>query len=154
MRIGTSEQVAVFLENERRVELRGSSDDELRSWSHRMQQRARSETCERLSRATVRTEDIIGSNAATAETAVDRLHLHCLTTEHRRRHSVAHSSRHQLLEMNRELISQFARRSETIFGLVLDRAHQDHLHLRRERGRDLARSRVLREIENQQRIVL
>src|SRR6185295_10598664 len=105
MRIGAPEQVTVFLKNERRVEFSGSSDDELRCWSHRMQQRrARSNTCKRLSRAAVCTEDVVGRNASTAETAVDRLHLHRLNACYRRRHSITHSSIYQLLEMTRELV--------------------------------------------------
>jgi hypothetical protein len=56
--------------------------------------------------------------------------------------------------MIRELVSQLARGPETIFGLYSNRPHQDHLHLARDRRRDLARSRVLREVENQERIVL
>src|ERR1700755_2832857 len=98
MRIGTSEQVTIFLKNERGVELSGSSDDELCCWPHRVQQRrARSHTGERLSRAAVSTEDIVARNTSPAEAAVDRLHLHRFDARHRRRHSITHSSRNQLL---------------------------------------------------------
>src|SRR6185369_3360061 len=121
MRIGASEQVAVFLENERRVELGGSGNDELRRRSHSMQQRrARADTSQRLSRTAVCTKHVVGCNATTAKAAVDRLHLHRLDACYRRGHSITDSSRQQLLEMNRELISQLARGPETIFRLVLD----------------------------------
>src|ERR1041384_7027530 len=111
MRIGASEQVTVFLKNERRVEFSGSGDHELRGWSHRVQQRrARSNTSEWLSCAAMSTEDVVGRNTSTAETAVDSCHLHRLNARHGRRHSITHSTRHQLLEMNRELVSQLARR--------------------------------------------
>src|SRR5919205_2782429 len=125
MRIGASEQVAFFLENERRVELGGSGNDELRRWSYSVQQRrARSNTSERLSRAAVRAKHIVCSNATTAKAAVDCLHLHRLDTRDRRGHSITDSSRQQLFEMIRELVSQLARGPVTIFGLVLDRPHQ------------------------------
>src|SRR6185369_6155057 len=134
MRIGASEQVAVFLKDERRVKLSGSGNDELRRRSYSLQQRrACSDTSERLSRAAVRTKYVIGSNATTAKAAVDSLHLHRLDPCYRRGHSITDSSRQQLLEMNRELVSHFTRSPETIFRLVLDRAHQDHLHLARDR---------------------
>src|SRR5689334_13017944 len=131
MRIGASEQVTVFLKNERRVELRGSGDHELRCWSLRMQQgRTRSHTGERLSCAAVSTEDIVGRNTSAAEAAVDRLHLHRLNACYRMcRHSIAHTSMYQLLEMIRELVSQLACCPVTIFRLVLDRSHQDQFHL-------------------------
>ena len=62
---------------------------------------------ERLSRAAVRTEHVVGSNPTTAKTAVDSLYLN-LDARYRRGHSVADSSRHQFLEVNRELVSQLA----------------------------------------------
>src|ERR1044072_1471754 len=155
MRNGASEQVAVFLKNERRVELGGSGNDELRSRPYSVQQRrARSDTGERWSPAAVCTKHIIRSDATTAEAAVDCLHLHRLDACYRRGHSITDASGQQLLEMNRELVSELARGPETILGLVLDRAHQDHLHFTRDRGRDLSRSRILREIKDQERIVL
>src|SRR6185369_14708879 len=107
MRIGASEQVAVFLKNERCIKLSRSSHHELRCRSHSMQQRrARADTGERLSRTAVCTEDVVGRNTSTAETAVDRLYLHCLNTRDRRRHSITHSSRYQLLEVMRECVPQ------------------------------------------------
>src|ERR1044071_8437330 len=103
MRIGASEQVTVFLKNERRVEFRGSGNHELRCWPHRMLQRcARSNTSGRWPRATMCTEDIVSRDTSTAKTAVNRCHLHRLNTRNLCRHSITHSSRHQLLEMNRE----------------------------------------------------
>src|SRR5215213_1362954 len=122
MRIRASEQVAVFLKNERRIELGGSGHNELRSRSHSIQQRrARADTSERLSRAAVRTKHIVSSNATTAKAAVDCLHLHRLHARYRRGHSITDSSRQQLFEMNRELVSQLARSPETIFGFIFDR---------------------------------
>ena len=79
MWICATKQVAVFLENERRVEFSGSGNDEFCGRSDSVQHRARSDASERLSRATVSTKDIVGSNTTTAETTVDRLHLDRLT---------------------------------------------------------------------------
>src|SRR6185369_15469652 len=105
MRIGSTQQVAIFLENERGVEFSGSGNDEFRRRSDRVQHRTRANAGERLSRTAVCAEYIVGSNATTAETTVDRLHLDRLVAQYRRRHSVTHSSRQQLLEMIRELVS-------------------------------------------------
>src|SRR4026208_2624791 len=98
MRIGTSQQVAIFLENERRVELSSSRHHEFCSRSYSMQQRARTYCRQRLARAPVRAENILSRNAATAETAIDCLYLDRLTAVHGRRHAVTHASGHQLLE--------------------------------------------------------
>src|SRR6185369_6160455 len=112
MRIGASQQVAIFLENERRVKLGGSGHYELRRRSHSVEQRARTHCRERLTRAAVRAENIVCRNATAAETAIDRLHLDRLAAQHRRGHTVTHASRHQLLEMYCELVAQFARGAE------------------------------------------
>src|SRR5829696_352202 len=109
MRIGAPEQIAVFLQDERRVQLRGSSDHQFRSRSHSVQQRTRPHCRQRLSRATVSTKHIVSSNASTAKTAIDCLYLDRLIAKRRRGHSVADPSRDQLLEMVRELVSQLAR---------------------------------------------
>ena len=91
MRIGATQQVAIFLENERRVEFSGSGDNEFRRRSDGVQHRTRTDAGKRLSRATVSTEYVVGSYAATTETTVDRLHLHRLVAQYRRRHSVTYS---------------------------------------------------------------
>src|ERR1043165_156284 len=132
MRIGATQQVAIFLENERGVEFSGSGHDEFRCRSDGVQHRTRADPGQRLSRAAVSAEYVVGSNATTAETTVDRLHLDRLVAEGRRRHSVTDSSGQQLLEMIRKLVAQLARRAITILRLVLDRSHQDVFHLTRE----------------------
>src|SRR5215211_652767 len=154
MRIGTSEQIAVFLKDERRIKLGGSSDHKLRRRSHMVQQRTRADCRQRLSRSAVSTKHIVSSNAPTAKTAIHCLYLDRLIAERRRGHSVAYPSRDQLLEMICKLVSQLARGSVTILGLVLHGPHQDQFHLTRDRRRYLAWSRVLREVEDEQRIVL
>src|ERR1044071_2412033 len=140
MRIGATQQVAIFLEHERGVEFCGSGDNEFRRRSDCMQHRTRANAGERLSRAAVCAEYVVGRDATTTETAVDRLHLDRLVAQDRRRHSVTHSSGQQLLEMIRELVAQLARRAITILRLVLDRSHQDVFHLTRDRRLNLTRT--------------
>src|ERR1051326_5335723 len=71
--IRASEQIAVFLQDERSVEFRCAGNDEFRSGPGRMRQRTRrTDSRERLARSAVRTEDIVDSDAPAAKTAIDR----------------------------------------------------------------------------------
>src|ERR1041384_4968677 len=154
MRIGATQQVAIFLENERGIELSRSGNDEFRCRSDGVQHRAGTDARDGWSPAAVSAEYVVGSNATTAETTVDRLHLDRLVAQCRRRHSVTHSPGQQLLEMIREFVAQLARRAITILRFVLDRSHQDVFHLTRDRRLNLTRSRVLRAVKNKKRFVL
>src|SRR6185503_18360907 len=109
MRVGASKQVAVFLQDERRVEFGGSSNDQLCSRSCSVQRGARSHGCERLSRTAMRAENIIGCDTATAKTAIDSCDLNSLAAEHWGRHSETDESFHQPVEMIGELVAQIAR---------------------------------------------
>src|SRR5205085_1675688 len=98
MRIGPAQKITVFLKNERRIELCGSGNDQLRSRSDGMrQQRTRSNCRKWLTRAAMCAVNIVSSNTSTTKTAIDRLHLDRLTAQCLRRHSIAHSARDQLL---------------------------------------------------------
>src|SRR6185369_12196074 len=133
MRIGAPEQVAFFVENERRIELRGSSNDQLRSRPRRVRkQRTGADASERLPRTAVCAKYVVSGNTATAESTVDRLHLHRLAADGGSGHSITDPSRYQVLEVMRELVSQLARGSETIVRTVFDGAHQNVLHLSRD----------------------
>src|SRR6185369_4773065 len=100
MWICASEKIALFLQDERSVEFGRAGYDEFRGGPNRMQQRARSaHSSQRLARATMRAENVVGSNPSTAKTAVDRLHLRGLATDNRGRQAVTDAARHQLLEM-------------------------------------------------------
>src|SRR6185369_3191474 len=116
VRIGAPEQIAIFLQDERRIELCGSSNHELRSRSHGVQQRTRSHRRERLSRAAVRTKHIVSGNTSTAKAAIDCLYLNRLLAQRRRRHFVADPALHQLFEMISEHVSQLACGAKTILG--------------------------------------
>src|SRR5438132_12919681 len=94
-------------------------------------------------------ENIIRCDATAAEAAVDGLHLYSLATKFLRRQSITNLSGHQLLEMFREHVAQLARRAKAIFRFVLDRAHENALHLSRNRGRNLARTWILVEVKDQ-----
>src|ERR1700754_4572266 len=154
MWICASQQIALLLQDERRVEFGRSGHDEFRCGPHRVQHRALTCGDEWLTRATVRAENVVSSDASTAETAVDRLHLRGLAADVRRGYAVTDAPRHQVFQMPYEFVPQFACSAETIFRFVLDRAHQEQFHLGRDRGIDLPWPRVLREVEDQQRIVL
>src|SRR6185369_12690532 len=125
MWICASEQVAFLLQYERRIELGRPGDDEFRSRSRRVEHRTRTSGHEWLACAAVCTEHVVGSNASAAKTAVDGVHLRRFAADVRRGHAVVDPALQQLLEMMHELVSQLARRAETIFRFVLDRAHQD-----------------------------
>src|SRR4030095_15225576 len=100
-------------------------------------------------------EDVVGSDTSSTEPAIHGLHLYGFAARLLlSRKSVTNATGHQLFKMYGQSVPQLAGRTEPIFWLVLDSSHQDLFHLARESGSDLSRSRVLAEIENQQRIVL
>src|SRR5215813_4832918 len=106
MRVCASKQIALFLEDERRVEFGGSGDDQLCRGSRSVQHRALADRDQRLSRTAVRAKNVVGCDATATKTAVDSGDLNSFAAEHRRGHAVTDLAVHQLLEMHRERVSQ------------------------------------------------
>src|ERR1700752_2509232 len=99
MRIGTTQQVAIFLKDERSIELSGAGDNQFCCRSDGVQHCTRADTGERLSRTAVSTKDVVGCNATTAKTTVDRLHLDRLVAQCRGGQSVTNFSVNQVVEV-------------------------------------------------------
>src|SRR6185369_4514866 len=108
-----------------------------------MKHRTGTHACEWLTCAAVSTKDIVSSDSPTAKSAINGLARNSLIAKLGSWHSIINPTRHQLLEMNCQFISQLTGGPKTIFRLVLNRSHQDLLHLRRDARSDLAGPRIL-----------
>src|SRR5690349_11097069 len=115
MRICSSKQIALFLKDERGVEFGGSGNDQLRRRSRSVQHRTLANRDQRLSSAAVRAENVVCRDPATAKAAVDGGDLNSFAAQDRRRHTITDLAIHQLLEVDRQRVSQLTRRAKTIF---------------------------------------
>src|SRR5688500_13576073 len=105
MRGVRAKQVAIFLENERRVELRGPRNDELRRRSRGVQRRTGADRGKRLTSTAVCTEHIVCGDAPAAKTAIDSRDLDRFAAEQWRRDAEANLSLHQAVEMICEIVT-------------------------------------------------
>src|SRR6266478_8246613 len=153
MRIGAAYKVVIFLQHKRSIKLRGAGYDEFCRLPRRIQRRTRTSSGHRLARAAMRTENIVGCNAATAKTTEDCLHLRSFAAD-LRRSAVGYLSVHQFLQMRSQRVAHLTGGRETIFRFVFNRTHQDLFHLAGDRGRYLAWPRIFLKVKNQKRIVL
>src|SRR5688500_17230421 len=99
MRIRASQQITLFLQDERRVEFGSSGDDELRSRSRRVQHRTGADCRQRLPRTTMRAENVVRRDTPAAETAIHSQDLNRLAAYRRAGHSVANQPVIQVVEM-------------------------------------------------------
>ena len=81
MRVAAPDVVDFFLQEERRIKLGSSGDNQLRCRARVQQFRARSDSGQRLTRAAVSAKDIVGGDASAAETAEDHLGLNRLAAQ-------------------------------------------------------------------------
>src|SRR6266852_4699167 len=100
MRISSTHQVVVLLQDKRRIKLRCSRNDQLRGRTWSMKRCARAHSGHRLSRATVCTKDVVSRDTSAAKTAVNRLDLNRFAAKQRSGHSIAYASGHQFFEMS------------------------------------------------------
>src|ERR1051325_160765 len=150
-RIRAAQKVALLLQVEGRIKFSGSGYYQFRG------RPCQARTCaagQRLFRPAVRAKNIVGGDPAAAESAENNLHRPGCAAELVSRSAEPTLARAQFFQMRRQSLAHLDAGLKTMLRLVFDGASQNPFHLARKLRIDLARPRILRKVENKQRVVL